>query len=217
MNNTSVFCSSSYVVFALFIALKFQSLRLVLKRFRFVCKTYVLTRSSFLSCARNNRRLISYFSDVSWWFPTQVFMMLCFSALCMILQTPAPPVTSPTRLENCVEWLFSASFVTETDSDSIKSLQIVNLVKSHWFSTDAVWLTESFCVLWSYAMPLLLIVRDLMVVCDLTDSVSVGQRWEDRADSGSVHGDSGSYPAGLLSEHGRRRDLAGRYLSQESP
>ncbi len=171
MNNTSVFCSSSYVVFALFIALKFQSLKLVLKRFRFICKTSILIRSSFLSCASNNRRLIRFFSDVSWWFPTQVFMILCFSALCMILRTPALPVTSPTRLENCGKWLFSDSFVTETDSDSIKSLQLVNLVKSHWFSTDTVWLTESF---WSYAMPLLLIVRDLMVVCDLTDSVRVG-------------------------------------------
>lgn len=50
-----------------------------------------------------------------------------------------------------------------------------------------------------------------------SDGVGVGQRWAHRADRSQVHGPAEDGAARLVPEHGGRRDVAERHLSQESP
>lgn len=125
-----------------FLSLRLQSLKLLLECFRFILDWWYLFWLEVVVLMSDLLLLWRGFS-------TQVFTILCFSALCMILQTLALSGTSPTRLVNCDEGLFLTSFVTEMDSISIKSLQII---KSHWFSTAPFRLRERAFVSYK-AMP----------------------------------------------------------------
>lgn len=49
------------------------------------------------------------------------------------------------------------------------------------------------------------------------DGVGVGQRRSHRNDDGQVHDAAGGRAAGLVPQHGRRRDVAGQRVPQEGP